>query len=165
MNELDRGMERALRQAQYALDADEVPVGAVVMRGERLLGTGYNRIIAGCDPTAHAEMIAITAAAEALGEPLLEGCTLYTTLEPCPMCAGAILLAHIDRIVFGASDPKLGACGSLYNLLEDGRLGRKVTVIGGIREGACAEMLQNFFRSKRLPGATKPLHNGNDLLE
>ena len=87
-----------------------------------------------CDPTAHAEMIAITAAAEALGEEILEDCTLFCSLEPCPMCAGAIVLSHIERVVFGASDPKMGACGSVYNLLEEGKLNRKVTVIGGIRE-------------------------------
>ena len=161
-NELDRGMERALRQAQLAFDSGEVPVGAVVMRGERLLGTGFNRMIATCDPTAHAELIAISAAAEALGEEILEGCTLFTTLEPCPMCAGAIVLSHIERVIFGASDPKLGACGSVYNLLEDGKANRTITVIGGIQEHQCANLLQSFFRTLRENPTKRNRRNGFD---
>ncbi len=160
--ELDRGMERALRQAQLAYDSGEVPVGAVVMRGERVLGTGYNRMIATTDPTAHAELIAITAASQALGEEILEGCTLFSTLEPCPMCAGAIVLSHIERVVFGASDPKLGACGSVYNLLEDGKANRKIVVIAGIQEFQCASLLQSFFRRLR-EDAQRKSRNGHEL--
>lgn len=142
-------MDRALRLAEEAFRSGEVPVGAVIMRGERLLGVGRNSNVGSIDPTAHAEMLAITAAAQALGEDMLEGCTLFTTLEPCPMCAGAILLARVERVVFAASDPKMGAGGSIYNLLQDERLNHQTTVIGGIREAESVELLQRFFRERR----------------
>ncbi|MDK9699279.1 MAG: nucleoside deaminase [bacterium] len=148
-NYFDRGMYRALRQAEEALRSGEVPVGAVVMHGERLLGTGSNRTMMSNDPTAHAEMLAISAATQTLGEQYLEGCTLFVTLEPCPMCAGAILLARLDRVVFGANDPKMGAAGSLYNLLEEGKLPKKTTVVGGICEQECGDILRRFFQERR----------------
>ena len=148
--ELDRRfMEQALAEARKALASDDVPVGAVVVRDGQIIGRGCNQREKLADPTAHAELIALTAAAAAIGHWRLEGCTLYVTLEPCPMCAGALVLARLDRLVFGAFDPKSGACGSLYNIPQDPRLNHRLEVAGGVLAEPCAELLRDFFRRQR----------------
>lgn len=146
-------MLRALEMASQAAVADEVPVGAVIVdpRG-RMIAAAHNQREQLRDPTAHAEMIAITQAAEAIGDWRLEGCCLYVTLEPCPMCAGAILLGRIPRIVYGAADPKSGACQSLYNLLQDPRLNHRCEVVSGVLASRSSAMLTEFFRQKRAMG-------------
>jgi tRNA(adenine34) deaminase len=147
--EHERWMELALREAEKAWEEDEVPVGAVVTQGSRLLGKGHNQMEQLNDPTAHAEIIAITAAAAALGSRRLENCALYVTLEPCPMCAGAIVLARIPVLVFGAFDPKAGACGTLYDIVEDSRLNHRAHVIPGVLDDKCAGLLKAFFGNVR----------------
>lgn len=142
-------MKEAFREAEKALREDEVPVGALIVRENVIIARGHNMVEKLKDPTAHAEMIAITAACESLGEKRLEGCTLYVTLEPCPMCAGAMIQARLDTCVYGAADPKAGACDSLYHLCEDPRLNHRVRVIGGIEEERCREILQHYFLEKR----------------
>lgn len=142
-------MDMAIREAERAFQKDEVPVGAVVVHENRIIGRGYNQVETLSDPTAHAEMIAITSAVGTLGIKWLYGATLYVTLEPCAMCAGALVLARIDRLVFGASDPKSGACGSLYSIPMDERLNHRLIVESGIREETCASLLKDFFRRKR----------------
>jgi len=142
-------MRLALEQAEAAAAADEAPVGALVVCDGRVLGAARNEREALRDPTAHAEMIAITQAATALKNWRLENCTLYVTLEPCPMCAGAIVLARIPRVVFGALDPKGGAVRSLYRLLEDPRLNHRVDVIEGVLSEPCGAVLSDFFAAKR----------------
>jgi tRNA(adenine34) deaminase len=143
-------MELALRQAEEAAAADEAPIGAVIVQGDRVLAAARNEREALRDPTAHAEMIAITQAAAALGNWRLEGCTLYVTLEPCPMCAGAIVQARLPRVVYGAVDPKAGAVRSLYRLLEDSRLNHRAEVVEGVLAERCGRLLSEFFQGKRL---------------
>jgi tRNA(adenine34) deaminase len=145
----ERYMRIALEQATAAAEADEAPVGAVIVAGDRVLAVARNEREALRDPTAHAEMIAITQAASALQNWRLENCTLYVTLEPCPMCAGAIVLARIPRVVFGTLDPKGGAVRSLYRLLEDSRLNHRVEVVEGVLSEPCGLVLSEFFREKR----------------
>ena len=145
-------MRQALAQAQQAKELDEVPVGAVVVRDERVIGAAHNLTRQLRDPTAHAEMIAITQAAEAIGDWRLEGCTLYVTLEPCPMCAGAMVLGRIPRVVFGATDPKGGGVVSLYQLLEDPRLNHRAEVVQGVLHQPCGQILTDFFQHKRSLG-------------
>ena len=151
-------MRRALDQAVTAFDADEVPVGAVIVRGDpadpaaRVVGEGHNLRETLHDPTAHAEMIAITQAAESVGDWRLEDCTLYVTLEPCPMCAGAIVQARLPAVVYGTPDPKAGACHSLYSITDDARLNHRCTVLGGVLREDCADLLREFFRAKRALG-------------
>ena len=142
-------MKLALEQAEAAAAADEAPIGAVIVQGSRVLATARNEREALRDPTAHAEMIAITQAAAALGNWRLEGCTLYVTLEPCPMCAGAIVQARIPRVVYGAVDPKAGAVKSLYRLLEDSRLNHRCEVVEGVLAEQCGLILSEFFKRKR----------------
>jgi tRNA(adenine34) deaminase len=146
----DRWMRLALEEARAAADADEVPVGAVVVAGGRVIAAAHNQREQLLDPTAHAEMIALTQAAAALGSWRLEGCTLYVTLEPCPMCAGAILQARVPRVVWGAPDPKAGAVESLYRLFEDARLNHRVEHVGRVLADECGGVLTEFFRGKRL---------------
>lgn len=148
--EPERWMELALRQAERAFDEDEVPVGAVVVRQGAVLGKGYNQVERLKDPTAHAEILAITAAANAIGDKRLEGCTLYVTLEPCAMCAGAIVLARLPVLVFGAYDPKAGACGTLFNVVEDTRLNHTVHVIPGVLDYKSTALLKGFFGNARV---------------
>jgi len=149
-DEFDRAfMEQALAEAAKALESEDVPVGAIVVRDRQIIGRGFNQREKLADPTAHAEMIALTAAAAAVGCWRLEGCTLYVTLEPCPMCAGALVLARLDRLVFGAFDPKGGACGSLYDIPQDPRLNHRLEVTGGVLAGPCAAILRDFFRRRR----------------
>ncbi|WP_091608245.1 tRNA adenosine(34) deaminase TadA [Arthrobacter koreensis] len=143
-------MELALEQARAALDTGDVPIGAVVVGPDgSILGTGRNEREATGDPTAHAEVVAIREAAAALGEWRLEGCTLVVTLEPCAMCAGAIVLARIPRVVFGAWDEKAGASGSVFEILREPRLNHWVEVFPGVREDECAHLLREFFGSRR----------------
>ncbi len=142
-------MRLALQQAQQAQVEDEVPVGAIILNQDRIIAAAYNQREQLHDPTAHAEMIAITQAAEAIGDWRLEHCTMYVTLEPCPMCAGAIIQSRIPRIVYGATDPKAGAVTSLYSLLTDTRLNHTAQVTGGVLAEDCGRILTEFFRSKR----------------
>jgi len=142
-------MELALAEAAEAPVHDDVPVGALVVHGGVVVASRHNeRELAG-DPTAHAEMLALRDAAIALGGWRLGGCTLYVTLEPCPMCAGALVAARVDRVVFAAADPKAGACGSLYNLCVDPRLNHEVTVVGGVLARDAASLLEAFFATRR----------------
>lgn len=142
-------MQLALREAERAMEEGEVPVGAVVVRRDQIVGRGRNAVERLNDPTAHAEVLAITAACDALAAKFLSDCTLYVTLEPCPMCAGAIVLARVPRLVFGAFDLRMGATGSLYNLVEDRRLNHQVEVVSGVEAERAAELLQRFFRQRR----------------
>lgn len=142
-------MQQALREAESALAEDEVPIGAVIVRDGRVIASAHNQREQLRDPTAHAEMIAITQAASVLGNWRLEGCTLYVTLEPCAMCAGAAVLARLPRVVYGAADPKAGAVATLYRLLDDPRLNHRAEVIGGVLAETCGEMLSRFFAGKR----------------
>ncbi len=148
MNEL---MDAALEEARAALGHDDVPVGAVVARlesGEVVARRHNERELTG-DPTAHAEVLALRDAASALGTWRLDGCVLVVTIEPCPMCAGAAVAARIDRVVFGAPDPKAGACGSLYNLTADPRLNHEIEVVDSVRAKEAAALLADFFASRR----------------
>lgn len=145
----ERWMRLALEEARMAAQEDEVPVGAVVVAGGRVIASGHNQREQLQDPTAHAEMIALTQAAASLGSWRLEGCTLYVTLEPCPMCAGGILQARIPAVVWGAADPKAGAVHSLYELFNDARLNHRVEHLGGVLADECGRLLSEFFRSKR----------------
>ena len=148
----DQYMALALREAEAARAADEVPVGAVIVQGDRVLAAAHNQREQLRDPTAHAEMLAVTQAAAALNSWRLDGCTLYATLEPCPMCAGAILQARIGRVVFGAEDPKAGAVRSLYELLDDARMNHSAEVVGGVMSAECGSILTGFFAEKRRLG-------------
>lgn len=142
-------MEEALRQAQRALEAGEVPVGAVVVCQGQVVGHGFNRTLLDGDPTAHAEMVALRQAALALGNHRLVECAMYATLEPCPMCAGALVHARLRRLVYGADDPKAGAVHSVLPVLNHPALNHRMQVEGGVLAGRCAEMLQAFFRARR----------------
>jgi len=142
-------MARALEMARLAALRGEVPIGAVVVLEGRLLADGCNRTIEAIDPTAHAEVVAIRAAARRIGDWRLEGCTLYTTVEPCPLCAGAILLARIPRVVFGAPDLRFGMVGTLGNLLQDPRMNHRCGVTSGVLGEEAARLLRSFFRERR----------------
>lgn len=148
----DYFMRLALAEAEAAEMAGEVPIGAVIVHGERLIASAHNQREQLRDPTAHAEMIAITQAAEALGSWRLEGCTLYVTLEPCPMCAGAIVQARIPTIVYGAADPKAGAVHTLFELLTDRRLNHQAQVVAGVLAEPCGQILTRFFQAQRALG-------------
>ena len=149
-DDLDRAwMARALELARAGALRGEVPVGAVIVRGREVLAESHNRTADACDPTAHAESLAIRRAARRLGDWRLIDCTLYTTLEPCAQCAGAILLARVPRLVFGAADPKAGMAGSLGNLVQDPRLNHRAEVVSGVLADESAELLRTFFRSRR----------------
>jgi tRNA(Arg) A34 adenosine deaminase TadA len=145
-------MGAAIEQAKAAEAAGDVPIGAVIAREGEIIAAAHNRRIIDADPTAHAEMLAIRAAAKALGDWRLTGCTLAVTLEPCCMCAGAIVLARIDRLIYGAADPKAGAVDTLYRLCSDERLNHRVQVISGVRADECARLLTDFFRAQRDAG-------------
>ena len=142
-------MQLAIALALQAAAIDEVPIGAVVVCGDTIVGEGYNRKEIERDPTAHAEMIAITAASRKLDRWRLHDCTLVVTLEPCPMCAGALVNARMKRVVFGASDQKAGACRTLYEISDDPRLNHRCKVTGGVMEQECVALLQGFFKDKR----------------
>lgn len=142
-------MKKALREAERALEKGEVPIGAVVVRNETIIGRGHNMTEQLQDPTAHAEIIAITAACDTLGSKFLEDCTLYVTLEPCPMCAGAIVLARLPRLVFGALDEKSGAASTLYDIPGDERLNHQTETLSGVEAERSSALLQHFFRQRR----------------
>ena len=142
-------MRMAIDQAREAAAEDEVPVGAIIVAAGRIVATAHNQREQLSDPTAHAEMIALTQAAAALGSWRLEGCALYVTLEPCPMCAGAILQARVPVVVWGAADPKAGAVESLYKLFDDSRLNHRVDHTGHVMADECGRILSDFFRQKR----------------
>jgi len=145
-------MQAALTQAQAAANADEVPIGAVVAREGEIISAAHNRRMLDADPTAHAEMLAIRAAAGVLGDWRLTGCELVVTLEPCCMCAGAIVLARLGRVIYGAADPKAGAVDTLYNICRDQRLNHTVDVVSGVLAGQCGKILSDFFKSQREKG-------------
>lgn len=150
MNDDKTFMNEALVLAREAAACDEVPVGAVVVDGEGVIvGRGFNRPIGRHDPTAHAEIVALRDAAAKLGNYRLPGCTLYVTLEPCVMCVGAMLHARIARVVFGARDPKTGACGSVVNLFAEERLNHHAEIIGGVLAEECGALLSGFFAARR----------------
>jgi tRNA(adenine34) deaminase len=142
-------MEEALRGAQRALEAGEVPVGAVVVAGGRIVGRGWNRNLTDSDPTAHAEIIALREAGKTLGNHRLGDCELFVTIEPCAMCAGAMVHARVKRLVYGADDPKAGAVHSVMQVLNHAQLNHRMEVRGGVLAGRSAESLQEFFRSRR----------------
>jgi tRNA(adenine34) deaminase len=142
-------MEEALRCARRALEAGEVPVGAVVVCGGRIVGRGWNRNIMDSDPSAHAEVMALREAGAAVDNHRLEGCELFVTIEPCAMCAGAMVHARIQRLIYGADDPKAGAVHSVITVLNHPQLNHKIEVRGGVLAGRSAEVLQTFFRSRR----------------
>jgi tRNA(adenine34) deaminase len=145
-------MKIALEEAQIAMDEDEVPVGAVIVHDNRVIARAHNQREQLHDPTAHAEMIAITQAAESLQSWRLDNCTLYVTLEPCPMCAGAILQARIPTVVYGATDPKAGAVQTLFHMLDDQRLNHQCEVIGDVLAEPCSRILSEFFQQQRRLG-------------
>ncbi len=142
-------MREALQLARSAALAGEVPVGAIVVQGERVIGRGSNRPISGCDPTAHAETVALRDAAKHLGDYRLGGTTLYVTLEPCIMCAAAVVHARVDRVVFGAWDPKAGGAGSVTDVFNIRELNHRVDVFGGVLAEECGALLSDFFRARR----------------
>ena len=149
-----RWMQMALKEAERAYEAGEVPVGAVVVRATpggagQVVGRGHNQVERLDDPTAHAEMLAVSAACQTLGTKNLSGCTLYVTLEPCPMCAGALVWARLDRLVFGAFDEKAGAASTLYDIPRDRRLNHRVETVSGVEAEAAADLLRSFFRARR----------------
>lgn len=145
----ERWMGLALEEARAAAAVGEIPVGAVIVRDETVIGRGHNRRELDNDPTAHAEMIAIRQASVRTGAWRLTGATMYVTIEPCPMCAGALVLARIDRLVYGAADPKTGATGTLYNIVQDPRLNHRMDVVAGVLEDECRDVMQRFFRERR----------------
>src|SRR5438094_2027715 len=142
-------MARALEEARAALEHDDVPIGCVVARGDEVLARAHNARERDQDPTAHAEVLALRAAAAALGSWRLDGCTVYVTLEPCVMCAGAIVLARAERLVYGAPDPKAGAVRSLYHVADDALLNHRVAVTEGVLEEESGELLRTYFSAKR----------------
>ncbi len=149
MSLMERCMREALLEAEQALAAGEVPVGAIVAVGDRIVGRGHNLREQDQDPTAHAEILAIRQAAQTLGRWRLADCTLYVTLEPCPMCAGAIAMARMEQVWFGAPDPRAGCCGSLYRITEDPAFLSPVPAHGGLLAEACAALLTTFFGERR----------------
>ena len=142
-------MHEALKEAKYALRSDEVPVGAIVVIENRIVGRGHNQVELLQDPTAHAEMIALTAATNALGKKWLIDATMYVTVEPCAMCAGAMIMARLSRLVYGASENRSGAHSSLYNLLDDPRTNHRIEVVPGILKEECAYYMSAFFEEMR----------------
>ena len=158
MTELKRELDEkfmalALKEGLRAAEAGDVPVGAVLVKDGVVVASGRNHKTD--DPAAHAEIIVLRAAGRALGSWNLAGCTLYVTVEPCPMCAGALVLARVDRLVYGCGDPRAGACGTLYNIVEDTRLNHRLTVTRGVLSAKCAELLLTYFRKKRTDGPSK----------
>ena len=146
---MDKGMQAALAEARHAATLDEVPIGAVVMRGDEIVAAAHNETVARRNPTYHAEFLAIERAIEALETDRLTDCTLYVTIEPCAQCAGAIVLAKVGKLVFGAYDEKAGMCGSLGDLVRHPRLNHRVEVKGGVEAEQCAALIRGFFTAKR----------------
>ncbi len=142
-------MQEALKEACKAFERDEVPVGAVIVHKKRIIARAHNQIVTLKDPTAHAEMIALTQAADYLRNERLINCSLYVTIEPCAMCAGACVLARVKKIIYGADDPKTGACGSVLNITNHKKLNHRIKIISGILREDCASLLKEFFKRKR----------------
>ncbi len=151
----EKYMREALRQAEYAASIGEVPVGAVVVRDGAIIASAYNRVETDRSSSGHAEMLAIDAAEKAVGGKWLTGCSLYVTLEPCAMCAGAMVLARLDKLYIGTMDPKNGACGSVFNVVQEDRLNHRMEVETGILSEECADILSGFFRNMRAVKALK----------
>lgn len=146
----ERFMRMAIDQAFIAEENGDVPIGCVIVHQGRVIAKGYNQREQLHDPTAHAEIVALTQASDYIGNWRLEGCTIYVTLEPCPMCAGALVLGRLDRLVYGTDDPKTGAVRSLYNIVQDPRLNHRLTVTSGVLQEDCQKQLQDFFKRRRL---------------
>lgn len=163
----ERFMLRAMDQAAIAEENGDVPIGCVIVYEGEVIAKAYNQREQLNDPTAHAEIIALTQAAEALGTWRLHGCTIYVTLEPCPMCAGALVLSRMDRLVYGCNDPKTGSCGSIYNIVEDERLNHMLKVSNGVLGEQCSEQLRAFFQRRRFENANGNGYNGetNELTD
>jgi tRNA(adenine34) deaminase len=153
----ERYMREALREAEKAAEAGEVPVGCVIVHGGRIIARAHNQRERLNDPTAHAEMLALTQAAAERGDWRLDDAVLYVTLEPCVMCAGALVLARLERVVYGAADPKAGACGSLYDIVRDARLNHRVEVIPGVLAEPCGAILKGFFVERRRRPSSEPI--------
>lgn len=151
----EKYMQEALHQAEYAASIGEVPVGAVVVKDGAIIAKAYNRVETDRSSSGHAEMLAIEAAEKAVGGKWLSGCSLYVTLEPCAMCAGAMVLARLDALYIGAMDPKNGACGSVFNVVQEQRLNHRMRVESGILEAECGSILSDFFRNMRAVKARK----------
>ncbi len=145
----ERYMRMAIDAAHIAEENGDVPIGAVIVYQDQVIGRAYNQREQLPDPTAHAEIVALTQAATFMETWRLHGCTIYVTLEPCPMCAGALVLGRLDRLVYGCNDPKAGACGSLYDIVRDERLNHRLEVTSGVLANECAKLLQDFFRKRR----------------
>ena len=145
----ERLMRAAIKAAAIAEENGDVPIGAVIVYENQIIGKAYNQREQLADPTAHAEIIALTQAAAAIGSWRLEGCRIYVTLEPCPMCAGALVLSRMDRLIFGCDDSKAGACKSLYNIVQDERLNHRLEVTSGVLREECSRLLQDFFQKRR----------------
>jgi len=152
--DIEKWMEQALLEAEKAYRKNEVPVGAVVVYENKVIGRGHNLIETLQDPTAHAEILAITAAANFLASWRLDGASIYVTLEPCPMCAGAIMNSRLSEVVFGAFDPRMGACGSVIDIVKEAKLNTGITVVPGILQGKCEAILKEFFKSVRTRNET-----------
>ncbi len=155
-------MSEALKEAQKAFEDNEVPVGAVIVYQRKIIARAYNQIIRLKDPTAHAEMIAVTQAASFLKNERLLNCSIYVTIEPCPMCGGALVLARIKRLIYGADDPKTGACGSVFNIADSNKLNHRIKITKGILAAECAGLLKEFFRKKRTAEPQKRKTLGNN---
>jgi tRNA(adenine34) deaminase len=149
MNLNETWMNSAFREAEKALEEGETPIGCVIVFENKIIAKSHNQIETLKDPTAHAEIIAITAASMHLDSKILKGCSIYVTLEPCAMCAGAIVLSKLDKLFYGAFDPKSGACGSVINITNNKSLNHKVSVLGGILDKECGDILKSFFKGKR----------------
>ncbi len=145
----EKYMKEALKEAQKAYDLDEVPIGAVIVKGGEIIARGHNLREKDQSPLLHAEMIAINNAAKKVKSWRLTGCEIYVTIEPCPMCAGAMIQGRLDRVIFGARDPKAGCVGSLYNLVQDQRFNHRLEVVEGVLEDECRGIIRDFFRKKR----------------
>jgi len=142
-------MSEALKEAKKAFEKDEVPIGAVIVHKDKIIARAHNQVETLKDPTAHAEMIVLTQACNFLSNKWLSGCILYVTIEPCSMCAGALVLSRIEKVVYGASDPKAGACGSVINIVNNRQLNHRIKIEKGLLEAECSLMLKDFFRKKR----------------
>ncbi len=151
----ERYMRIAIDQAYIAEENGDVPIGCAIVYNNRVIAKGWNQREQLHDPTAHAEIIALTQAADFIGNWRLNGCTIYVTLEPCPMCAGALVLGRLDRLVYGTPDPKTGAVESLYNIVQDRRLNHRLEVTGGVLQADCQQQLQDFFRRRRIENHTE----------
>ncbi len=158
-NHDEQYMRIAIAQAQIAEENGDVPIGAVIVHNGQVIAKAYNQREQLQDPTAHAEIIALTQAAAAMENWHLHGCTMYVTLEPCCMCAGALVLARIDRLVYGCADPKTGACGSLYNIVQDERLNHRLEIASGVLADECSQLLQKFFENRRVKNPQSKIEN------